>query len=269
MLATDQSPVHCLCRWPQLCSDAALGASPFCASQQITAPSLHCSRPIVNCSAGKVGPLWPLSVYGAGELKFSSCHQRSGPLFLHRVSSNNATPSPSMLSPGTRSHLRPTVESSPQSWLSQIRCCTVMWSEWGQNFCPTWSEVCCEAVSRNSAAGRANLSPPCLRGKPVCVLPMSRVWASHSPSVSPKGPPTSQGGLSLPHRTPGLGCPVCGSNCSLLSVGVPPLVICIFLWVRFQGHSSQTNCFSSLPIQLCVYLSYNLHCTAVLLPISS
>lgn len=58
--------------------------------------------------------------------------------------------------------------------------------EWGQNFCPSWAEVCCGEVSRNSTAFREDLSPPCLWGKSMCVLPMSRVWDPHSPSVSPK-----------------------------------------------------------------------------------
>ena len=47
------------------------------------------------------------------------------------------------------------------------------------------------------------------------VLLTSRLQAPHTPPISLRGPPTTQGGSSLLHRTPGLGCPICGSHHSL------------------------------------------------------
>ena len=47
------------------------------------------------------------------------------------------------------------------------------------------------------------------------VLFTSRVQASYSPPVTPTGSLTSQGDLSSLCQTPGLGCPICDSNCSL------------------------------------------------------
>lgn len=44
---------------------------------------------------------------------------------------------------------------------------------------------------------------------------MSGAQTAHSPPVSPRGPPISQGSSSPLCRTPGLGCPVCGFHCSL------------------------------------------------------
>ena len=55
-------------------------------------------------------------------------------------------------------------------------------------------------------------SPLCFGSKQGCVRSS---WASHSPPVSPTSPPTSQGDLSSWCWTPGLGLPICGSNCSL------------------------------------------------------
>ena len=65
-----------------------------------------------------------------GDLQFSGCHQRSGLLLLHCLSNLQQQwyASPLMLSPGTESHLCPTVKSSPSSWLPQIQSCSVMWS---------------------------------------------------------------------------------------------------------------------------------------------
>ena len=153
-----------------------------------TALSLCCCHLIIELFCRVSGALWTLSVHGAGDLQFSGCHQRSGLLLLHCLSNlqQQCYCLPTDANPGTKSHLCPTVRSSPSSWLPQIQSCSVMWSEWGQNFCPSWAEVCCGAVSRNSTSVREDLSPPCLRGKSMCVLPMSRVWDPHSPSVSPK-----------------------------------------------------------------------------------
>ena len=47
------------------------------------------------------------------------------------------------------------------------------------------------------------------------VLFTSRVQASYSPPVTPTGSLTSQGDLSSLCQTPGLGCPICDSDCSL------------------------------------------------------
>ena len=51
---------------------------------------------------------------------------------------------------------------------------------------------------------------------------MRRVWASHSPLVGPTSPPTGEGGLSSICWTLGLGCPICGSNCSIPMEGLCP-----------------------------------------------
>ena len=48
-----------------------------------------------------------------------------------------------------------------------------------------------EAVTGNPATTRGDLRPPCLGGKSVCILLMSRVQAS--PSISPRDPPTRHG----------------------------------------------------------------------------
>ena len=42
------------------------------------------------------------------------------------------------------------------------------------------------------------------------------VQASHSPPVSSSGPPASQGGFPALCWIPGLGHPICGSNCSVI-----------------------------------------------------
>ena len=58
---------------------------------------------------------------------------------------------------------------------------------------------------------------------------MSRVQASHSNSISSRDLPARQGGLCFPWRTPGLGHPVCGLNCSLLWVCVLPCNLGIWI----------------------------------------
>ena len=51
-----------------------------------TALSLHGSHPTIELFCRVSGALWTLSVYGAGDLQFSGCHQRSGLLLLHCLS---------------------------------------------------------------------------------------------------------------------------------------------------------------------------------------
>ena len=53
-----------------------------------------------------------------------------------------------------------------------------------------------------------------------CVLLMSIVLPSYSPSSHPSSSPTRQGGLYQTHRTLGLGYPICGSNHSLTRVSI-------------------------------------------------
>ena len=102
---------------------------------------------------------------------------------------------------------------------AQIQCHTVAFSEWDQSICSAWAEVLGKAVTGNLAATRADLSLPCLRCKPAWV-PFSRAESGFSRlSVCPSGPLVSQGGLSSPCRTLGLGCPVCVLTHSLPRAG--------------------------------------------------
>ena len=127
-------------------------------------------------------------------------------------------------SPWTGSPLCPQVNSFPQSRLFQIQCCTVAWSEWGWGSHSFGAGVCSKAVLGNLAAARSDISPPCLGGgQCVCVCichEQSSVF--FSVSICPLGPTISQGCLSPPHRTAGLGNPVHALSCSFLSVGVHP-----------------------------------------------
>ena len=100
---------------------------------------------------------------------------------------------------------------------------------------------------------RANLSLPCLKDSQC--MPSS--WVESSPLAS-------QGGLSPVHRTLGLGHPVCG-----LTWSHPTYATSLFFWFPSQGYRSWPDYFSSFPPGLCVYCSYNLGCTGVLLPVSS
>lgn len=69
------------------------------------------------------------------------------------------------------------------------------------------------------------------------------------------------------HRTPGLGCPVCGSTHSLLGVSLCPSDL-PFPLRPLLGVQVLTHLFFC-PTQLHVYLSYRLGCIGVLLPVCS
>ena len=96
---------------------------------------------------------------------------------------------------------------------TEIRCCTVACSERSRSVCLAQPVALGESVVGNPAATSIDFSLPCLGANQRAPVP-----ASYSPSVSPSGPPTSQGGLSLPHGTPGLQHSTCGLKCSLLCV---------------------------------------------------
>ena len=69
--------------------------------------------------------------------------------------------------------------------------------------------------SSKEATTRADLFPPCLMADQYLHTPHEWNLAFPSFFICPSGPPSSQRGLSVPGRTPGLGCPVCGFTCSL------------------------------------------------------
>lgn len=80
------------------------------------------------------------------------------------------------------------------------------------------------------------------------------------------GSPDSQGGLSSLCRTPGLGCPVCGSTHSLPGVGLCPSDL-PFPLRPLLGAQVLTHLFC--PTRSHVYLSYRLGYIGVLLPVCS
>lgn len=57
------------------------------------------------------------------------------------------------------------VKSFPWSWLSQIQCCTVMWTEQGQSICLALAGAHSEMVMGNPEATKADFSQPYFRGK--------------------------------------------------------------------------------------------------------
>ena len=82
-----------------------------------------------------------------------------------------ATTAPPRLSLGTRSSLQPIVKSFTQSWVPQIQCHDVVWSERGRRrrVHSAWDGVHSETFTGNLAAARADVSLPCLGGQRVHV----------------------------------------------------------------------------------------------------
>lgn len=135
-----------------------------------------------------------------------------------------------------------------------------------------WAVVCCKwgwsvhsaragawgvAGTGNPAAARADLSLPGLLVKPMCAqssLAESKLlqpfyliqWSSNQPGPQDWATPS----VSQSAHSTGW---------------VPTHAIFIFLWVPSQGPRSQSDSFSPLPTILCVYLSYCLGGTGILL----
>lgn len=63
--------------------------------------------------------------------------------------------------------LCPKVESFPWSWIPQIYCCIVAWSEQGLTIHLAWAGAWSDMVVGNPVAARVDLPPPSLRGRPV------------------------------------------------------------------------------------------------------
>ena len=91
--------------------------------------------------------------------------------------------------------------------------------------------------------------PGCAQGP--CCLYVS------SPSVCTSSTPTSQVGLSLPHKTQGLECPICASACSLPKAGV---YTCSLLFPLSPLPGSQ------IPTLLFFFPSYPITCVRFLQP---
>lgn len=126
-----------------------------------------------------------------------------------------------------------------------------------------------KAVVGSSTAIRADLSLLCLESRHACMhehmFLTSGVQPSHSPLVSSKGSPTSQGVLSPICSAPGLGNPIFGSHHSLLMSGE----LCILLFPLNPFPEAQVltrSLFFLLPLHR--YHSYSLSCTGILLPVS-
>ena len=153
-------------------------------------------------------------------------------------------------------------------------------------FLPT-GELCCRA---GGARLGSRLGPGCMLGQlwetgqspgqsqsassalfweqaRICALFTSRVQVSHSPSASPAGLQTSQGNSSSSCWTPGLGCPVCGLNCSLPKEDLPAYVILPSFCVISLGHRYWPDCFFSfLPESVWMFL-YRTGYRKVFLPV--
>ena len=114
---------------------------------------------------------------------------------------------------------------------------------------------CTEEVAWNPETIKVDLCPSYQVQVNEQMLLTREIYASHSPP----GPLTSQGGSSPPPRTRELGTQSVVLNTH--SPGwVSSWVFALFLWVSSQGHRSPSHHFSSLSIQLHVYLSYSLGC---------
>lgn len=108
----------------------------------------------------------------------------------------------------------------------------------------------------------------CVAGLAVVEWPPSGIWGGlwgtacvcanngypAQASVSHSVFPPSQGGLSPPCRTTGLGGPGADLTSSLPGVGI---YLCHFcLWVTYQGHWSRSDSFSTfLPNDICIFLT--------------
>ena len=88
----------------------------------------------------------------------------------------------------------------------------------------------------------------------ICVSLMNGILAYHSPSVSPTGLLTSQGGFSFHCWTPRLGHPVWGFNCWLPRDNLSTHVISLFLSSPLLGTYVPTWLLLSLLTQFSVAL---------------
>lgn len=82
----------------------------------------------------------------------------------------------------------------------------------------------------------------------------SRVQVSHSILVSSSSSPTSQEGWSPLCRMPGVGCPICGLNCSLPRAGLCPWNLPFSLRILLVA-SSQPDHFSFPPDYVWIFLT--------------
>ena len=125
----------------------------------------HCSQSPLGSTAGEK-PVWFLCVCVAGEIEvwYSGCSQKHV-LFLGTAlkSAKNGCCRPTWTLPP----LCPKVESFPWSWLPQIHYCIVARSEQGLTVHLAWAGAWRDVVVGNQVAARVDLSPPCLRGRPV------------------------------------------------------------------------------------------------------
>lgn len=111
-------------------------------------------------------------------------------------------------------------------------------------------------VMGSLAATRADLSPLCLEACSVLMhTPYGRSPGFSSLSVRLSGLPTSQGGLSPLCRTPGLGCPVCGSACLLPRVGVHWCNLPFPLYPLAGAGPDLIAFLLFLPYYLCIFLT--------------
>ena len=97
---------------------------------------------------------------------------------------------------------------------------------------------------------KADLFPPCLRGKPTCMC--SSWWSPgfYSSPVNPNSPSINKGTLYPQCRTPGLGLQICGSQLLTPQGGwCPTNVHSFLLWVASQGHRSWP------PDYMCIFLT--------------
>ena len=157
--------------------------------------------------------------------------------------------SPSQALLQTRSPLCPTVKYSPAHgcpisssalWCGGSEARLFAWL----GLWETWQPI--EQTSLYPAWGQTSIS---------VLLLSSGAQASFSLPVKPWGPPTSKVSLSLLRRTPGLGCPSYGFYHSLPRVSVCPCIL-PFPLGPFLGHGSQLDCFSCLPTQLIICVSF-------------
>ena len=100
-----------------------------------------------------------------------------------------------------------------------------------------------------AAPTNAKLSPPWLLASQHASTPHKYSLGFSSPSVCLSRFPSRQRGLSLPRRSPGLVCPVCGSTSSLFKSRVHPYRTSLS-YRSFVGAQVLTKClfFLSYPI---------------------
>ena len=157
------------------------------------------------------------------------------------------------LSSGTGSPLWPMVESFPWSWLPQIQCCTVTWTQQSQSACLSW-QARGKVVVGNSIDSRADLSAPYPAGKPAHMHPS---WAeSKLPTMLLLVPAVLQPAKRA--CLPNTGSQDWGTKSVTWTTHSPgqgsSCVISFCLWVPLQGHKFWPNHISSLSTRLHVYL---------------